>query len=626
VLPGDPDADGDLISDFWEDRPANADTDGDGTPDYLDDDSDGDGVPDALEAGTIRSGDEPRDADADGLYDFRDLDSDGNAIDDAIEGAGDLDGDGVVDSSDLDNDGDLVSDVDEIGGDPTAPVDTDGDGAFDYIDIDSDQDFVGDFFESTIDTDGDGTVDRFDDDSDGDGWTDEDESGDGDPSTPPADTDFDGVYDFRDTDSDGDGLSDADERTYGTGRTEADTDGDGVTDLIEVLACPPGDASCAMDALDPTMGPRMRGDFVFLEPYMMPPMPMRDTLDFATDIRVADVYFLIDTTGSMSGAINNVRSSLSTPGTGIIDQVRAGIADVWFGVGDFRDYSDTYIYMHRTDMTVDAAMAQAGVNTLSAGGGADWAEGDVPSLWAVATGGAIPRGSARSGCPAGTFGWPCFRSTAVPIVVLITDAPFHNGRGGTNPYSGYTDYATMLAAVTAARIRVIGIAVGTGGQADLQAIASDSGAVDGAGAPLVSLASSGTVSTGVVDQIRSLANATRFDINVVYMDDASDGVDTWAAFVDHIEANTAGDAARGCDPRPADDTDSDGWPDTFRMVEGGTRVCFDIIVKQNDTVVPLTTPQLFRATLQVLGDGFTPLDERDVFFLVPPERGVDIPM
>jgi hypothetical protein len=184
----------------------------------------------------------------------------------------------------------------------------------------------------------------------------------------------------------------------------------------------------------------------------------------------------------------------------------------------------------------------------------------------------------------------------------------------------------MLAAVTAARIRVIGIAVGTGGQADLNAIATDSGAVDSAGAPLVSLASSGTVSTGVVDQIRSLANATRFDINVVYNDDTSDTVDTWAAFVDHIEANTAGDAARGCDPRAADDTNGDGYPDTFRDVEGGTRVCFDIIVKQNDTVMPLPTPQLFRATLTVLGDGFTPLDERDVFFLVPPDIIVGPPI
>ena len=53
-------------------------------------------------------------------------------------------------------------------------------------------------------------------------------------------------------------------------------------------------------------------------------------------------------------------------------------------------------------------------------------------------------------------------------------------------------------------------------------------------------------------------------------------------------------------------------------VTAGERVCFDIIVKDNVTVMPTLEPQLFRGTINVLGDGFTPLDERDVFFLVPP--------
>jgi hypothetical protein len=39
----------------------------------------------------------------------------------------------------------------------------------------------------------------------------------------------------------------------------------------------------------------------------------------------------------------------------------------------------------------------------------------------------------------------------------------------------------------------------------------------------------------------------------------------------------------------------------------------------NVSVMPTTAPQLFRATVQVYGDGVTLLDERDVFFLVPPE-------
>ena len=148
-------------------------------------------------------------------------------------------------------------------------------------------------------------------------------------------------------------------------------------------------------------------------------------------------------------------------------------------------------------------------------------------------------------------------------------------------------------------------------------MATDTGAVDAGGAPLVSMTTGSGVSDGVVMQIETLASSVSFDITVAFEDDASDAVDTFASFVDHIEANTAGDAARGCDARPAEDTTGDGFPDTFRDVRGA-RVCFDIVVKQNDTVMPLTTPQVFNATLRVIGDGFTELDSRGIFFLVPP--------
>ncbi|MEQ8455108.1 MAG: VWA domain-containing protein [Sandaracinaceae bacterium] len=648
VGPTGRDTDGDGILDRWEGADEGVDTDGDGTPDFEDLDSDGDGIPDSVEGRPNPSTGEPADSDGDGVYDFRDDDSDGNGILDMNEPEGDLDGDGIPDFADTDDDGDLISDRDEIG-DAAAPTDTDGDGMPDYRDTDSDGDTIGDIHEGTFDTDGDGTLDRHDLDSDDDTWTDAEEAGDADINTPPIDTDGDLVPDFRDADADGDGLSDERERALGTSPTNPDTDGDGVSDLVEVSACPEGDASCAMDATDPTSSPRARGDFVFAEPYMMPPMPMRDTLDFATDIRVADVYFLIDTTGSMGGAITNVRSSLSTPGTGIIDQVRGSIPDAWFGVGDFKDYNacsygsgTDYAYRHAQDMSMDAMASQTAVNGLSASGGFDGPESHVPALWATATGmglagratsaGPIP---ARSGCPAGTFGYPCFRSGAVPIVVMITDVDMHNdpmgndayesssctgGFGGGSPIGATPPtFAEAVTAATMNRVRVIGVAVNGGGMGDLQTLATMTGAVDGTGSPLVSSAPSGSVSSSVVNAIQTLAMSTRFDISVNFEDDPSDAVETFAAFVDHIEANVAGDASRGCDPRPADDTDGDGFPDTFRSVTAGERVCFDIIVKQNDTVMPTTDPQLFRATLRVLGDGFTELDSRDVFFLVPPE-------
>jgi len=615
--PALPDADGDGIPDQYEGRSSNLDTDHDGMPDYLDADSDGDGVPDSAEGGS--PGGEPLDTDHDGTPDFQDLDADGNGVPDSVEGADDPDHDHRPNADDTDNDGDTLDDVTEIGPDTTMPVDTDHDGTADYLDTDSDNDTIGDRDEGVADTDHDSTPDRADSDSDNDGLTDAMEAGDADIGTPPVDSDDDHVPDFRDTDSDNDGLSDTSEVMSGTSPTHADSDGDGVSDLVEVVSGTNPD--------DPADSPRSRGDFVFVEPYMMPQSPMRDTLDFATSIRSADVYFLIDTTGSMSSSIDSVQTSLSTPSTGIIAQIRAMIPDTNFGVGDFKDNDDEYVFQNDTDITPNAAMAQAGVNTLTASGGGDEPEGDVPSLYAVASGMSVssrPMIPARTGCPARTFGYPCFRTGSVPIIVLVTDAHFHNGRGGTNADNTYTDYETMLPAIVANHIRVIGVAVTSFGSGppvsleDLQGIASDSGAVDAGGDPLVSATTGGAVSSAVIDQVRTLSTSTHFDISTRFTDDDTDGVDTWPAFVDHIEANTAGASGHGCNGRPATDSDGDGILDTFHAVPAGERVCFDIIVRQNDTIMPTAVPQLYDATIDVVGDGFTVLDSRQVYFLVPP--------
>jgi hypothetical protein len=207
----------------------------------------------------------------------------------------------------------------------------------------------------------------------------------------------------------------------------------------------------------------------------------------------------------------------------------------------------------------------------------------------------------------------------------MTDAPFHNAPDGSYPYPGYTGYSDALAALVEAHIRVLGIAVGTPAPvAHLQAVSTDTGAVDAAGQPLVTVWARDTaISDAVVSQIQLLASQTPIDITVSFEDDAADGIETFSAFVDHLEANTAGDPEKGCEARPAEDSDGDGHPDTFRGVTPGTPVCFDIVVKQNDTVEPATEPLLARATLRVLGDGFTELDARDVYFLVPPR--IDAP-
>lgn len=627
------DVDGDGINDSDEGQGAALDTDRDGTPDYRDTDSDADGIFDSVERGGS-AGRLPVDTDSDGAPDFQDTDSDDNGLLDEIEGDIDSDGDGLHDAADRDNDGDALLDADEIGTGIT-PEDFDSDGLPDYMDLDSDNDGIGDRSEGIGDIDSDGVPNRHDLDSDGDALLDALEAGDTDVLTPPIDTDHDLIPDFLDVDSDSDGLADRDEGPAGADPRRADSDGDGVTDLIEVAACPEGDSSCLADVTNAFSSPRTRGDFVFLEPYEAAPSPVRDTLSFSTDIQQADVYFLVDTTGSMSGAISSLVSGLSTPGTGLIDRVRDAIPSVWFGVGDYKDYgvspyggATDYAYRDTQPMTDSASVAQAAVNTLTASGGSDVPESTVPALWATATGLALGGESGLdvdASCPGGTLGYPCFREGSVPIVVLITDAAFHNGPGGTNAYSDSTTrahaptYNEAVHALDAANVRVIGISVGSTSTTTLDTLASDTGAVDDSGLPLVTTWRTGeSISDSVVDQIETMASQTPIDISVEFEDDASDSVASFAAFVDHLEANTVGDAARGCAARRAEDRNGDGHPDTFAGVTPGTRVCFDVVVKQNATVAPTAMPQLFKATVRVLGDGFTELDAREVYFLVPP--------
>ncbi len=619
-VPPDPcqDTDGDGITDRFERAPTR-DTDGDGTPDYLDDDSDGDGIPDADEF----SGEDcsaPADSDGDGTPNFADGDSDGNGIDDGDESTGDFDEDGTPDYADIDNDGDGIRDVEEIGDDPASPADSDGDGSPDHMDADSDGDTISDRDEDIVDSDGDEIPNRRDADSDDDGLSDAMEAGDDDPATPPVDTDGDGAPDYIDLDSDGDGLVDASEIAEGTDPLLTDSDGDGASDLVEVASGT--DPSAAGD------NPASRGDFAFIMPFMDDPEPPRDILDFATDIQIADVYFLMDTTGSMSGSITALQNAIRAS---LIPSIVEEIPDTHFGVGEFRDYpvspyggSSDQPFNNFQDITGDFMAAQMATSMYRASGGRDTPESHGSALHALATGSGLPRSSVgdRAGCPAGTFGYACFRETAVPIVIMVTDVPWHNGPGDSNPYTeiaGEPQYADVVAAFSAENMRFIGIGQGTGGIAHMRQFGIDVDSVDSAGEPFVTTYSGGdaALASTIVDQIRDLI-ATPIDVSTVFEDDDTDAVNTAEAFLDRIEANEDGDAGRMCAPRAGEDTDADTFPDTFREVDPGDRVCFDVIVRENVTVEQTLEPQVFRATVNVLGDGFTPLDEREVVFIVPP--------
>ncbi|XXX77045.1 VWA domain-containing protein [Sorangium sp. So ce134] len=674
------DTDEDGISDVDEGRDEEVDTDEDGVPDFEDTDSDDDGLPDEIEGAIPTGQTELPDSDSDGVPNFRDEDSDNNGIPDGEDGDDDLDEDGTPDYADLDDDGDGLFDKDEIGEDPLDPENSDDDRWPDFRDTDSDDDGILDRFEREIDADRDRIPAFRDLDSDGDCRPDAVERGDGDPRKPPIDSDVDGAADFLDLDSDNDGLLDALEDVNCDGvldPTESstaseDTDEDGVGDLIEVAA-----GTNPNDDID---NPQANGDFVFIVPYRDDPSPAQDTLDFSTNISQADVVFAMDTTGSMSGSIRNLQEALQD----MIDQLAEEIPSIGIGVTHYKDFptdpyggsSDEPFYLEHRVMSVltpeGRESVQDAVDELSASGGNDEPESGWEALYQIANGqgtdeggasvppfnpATAPPGAIPAGESVGTLGGVGFRTGSLPIVVMITDVPSHNG---TIPRHSYTrldspTYQQALSSVTALGGRLIGMVAtsdGSDAKADLTAGALATGSVvpptawgpegmrppncavgqcctgeNGRGVtsangkcPLVfQTASSGTgLNLAVVQAIKVLTTYVTLDISAAAEDDETDTVDAVSAFVDRIIANNLA-------PEPCTsglrvvDKNLDGVADTYANVFPGPTVCFDVIPKINVSVRPTTEPQMFTANIVVTGDGVTTLSTRKVFFLVPPE-------
>ncbi|MEQ8886345.1 MAG: hypothetical protein RID93_01830 [Sandaracinaceae bacterium] len=673
------DPDGDTISTADE---TTDDRDGDGIGNHEDTDSDGDGFSDADEAGDASCNTPPIDTDGDGVPDFLDLDANGDGVPDS-EQLDDLDGDGIPDRLDTDVDGDGLSNALEWG-DGETPVDTDGDGTPDLRDLDSDGDTIADRHEGAIDVDMDGIPNYRDLDSDDDGLSDAREAGDGLLETPPAACaveinpatglpEPDGRADFADTDSDNDGLSDGEELAIGTDPCDLDRDDDGLGDLAEGayerFNCPDGtsgtDCGCATQASCTIP----REHFYVVLPFNGPPVE-RD-LEFGTDIRVADVFFVTDITGSMSGTLDRVQATVGTPGTGLIDRISATIPEAWFGGGYFQDFpfgsygggtDEAFGLAIRMTPPARGADVAAAFDALSVSGGADGPESHTEGLWQIMTGlGGTWMGMSGFGggdtymmhryvgdCLDAGWGAPCFRDAALPIVVLFTDICAHEGPPGESsqcdPYTGITPAPTVwldaVAEMNRRGAKFVGInarsfgtscaaTVGPDGSSPcyfLRRTAEETGSVDLDGNALVyDLPDGGgsdvAFSDTVVGAIETVATRVPLDLDTAVRDDPSDDemVDA-ARFVKRRQpACRATPPAETCWVAPPEVTHEDAVAfvdeSTFFGVIPGTRVTFRITF-QNDFHHGGPTAQVFIAFIDVR-TGTAVLDTRQVIVVVP---------
>ncbi|HVK69782.1 MAG TPA: hypothetical protein VM694_35230 [Polyangium sp.] len=617
MSPCPPDADFDGISDDVEGKAQGVDTDGDGTPDYLDLDSDNDSLPDAFEGQTAAVGcAHPQNSDGTGLPDFRDTDSDDNGLPDALEvypdqtpydpqkpgpNPADTDGDGVPDYADPDNDDDSLPDTVELL--MGVAVNTDGDALPDLCDADSDNDTIGDAFEGFADPDGDGVPAFRDADSDNDGLSDSCEAGllhmveD-----PPPDADSDGKYDFLDLDADADGILDKDEDvnlncfldTFETDRTKADTDGDGSSDLIE--------RELGSNPRDPFVTPGTLGKFYFVLPYLGAPSPAENIVPLRTNLNQGDVAFLVDTTATMGGEIQNLKSNLGA----IITKLKASIPDLAVGIAGFDDFpTGTYgttgvdqpFYVAGSTGYVSTVLSDnlAAVLSLNVHDGGDNPESHIAAMQRALTDTFLlwPGGQLTpAGAPAGRYGSLRFRDGALPILVPITDAPFHNGRRALNAadlhdtydFNGQAPFPTptvdtLLGAMKQRGARLIGISSSNGVRAggdpyeDLAYIADQTNSLvppsafggmqcgtgpngaflvpdgpatsDNPGGTCRLIFDISTDGTGLNDitldnGIKALLKSIRFDIRALATASLADPIDAVDTFVAQISVNASG--------------------------------------------------------------------------------------
>lgn len=384
--------------------------------------------------------------------------------------------------------------------------------------------------------------------------------------------------------------------------------------------------------------PRTRGDFVFVIPYTEPPMPERDTLLFRTNIQFADVYFLIDTTGSMSGEIAAMKSAVtsvlgnltcqdfgtpclgdlecpvtqvcSASGTCIANPHTGCIASLWTGVGTYAGNPNSY--RNLLSLQADPLETQRRIPDRASGGGA------LESLFESIACVADPTACVGAECTPGGFGCPSYRADARRVLIAITDEP-----------NQCTSCTVNTAAAAATRLRdneVVFVGVDADSRntpaEDLQEVSRLSNSFDALGNPLYVEGTEDAVTSAVTRAIREIVDNVPIFVNVGAQDLPGDDGDA-LVFIDRIEVNVSGEDECTAVGSVAD-TDGDGFADAFPRLLPGTPVCWDVVARQNDFVMPRPDrPLIYVARVTVRGDGSI-LDVRRVFFVIPaePERPV----
>lgn len=189
-----------------------------------------------------------------------------------------------------------------------------------------------------------------------------------------------------------------------------------------------------------------------------------------------DIVFVVDETGSMGGAIANVRTELGS----IMTAVKAAQPDSQFAVTSYRDVGEARTFVVGTDLSADAPTVQTAINSLTALGGGDEPEAQLNALWQVGDGGdAI-----------------AFRADSSRIVVWFGDAPGHD------PSNGHTE-ADAIASLQVVDAQVLAIGVSTV-SSGLNSTGQAQRIADATGGTFYNGVAPGQVATKILDGLHNL--------------------------------------------------------------------------------------------------------------------------
>jgi hypothetical protein len=317
-------------------------------------------------------------------------------------------------------------------------------------------------------------------------------------------------------------------------------------------------------------------------------------LEVPASLAVVDLLFLIDNTGSMRDEIDDVRQGLQEV---VVPGVRATIPDPWFGValyGEFpiAPHGDPPVlpYALLAPLTDEVPQVEAALDQAD---DFDWGNDDEPeagveALFQATTGRGYDGSSVNipplAGCPRGGLGGACFRADALPIIVMITDAPFHNGPPGVRPVDDYgfspapASYDDAVDGVAALDALLLGLGSEDRGRrfsprAHMTQLLRDTGSVDLGGDPLYfDIGASGDrvrnqVGLQIVQAVEQVAAGVALDVRGQVEDAPGDEVD----------ASPLLRGLRGVRASPASNVDAiEG--DTFLGVVPGTVLTFEVVV------------------------------------------------